>query len=281
MKRIGTVLLGLGAIAALVFAYSSGPLDDKCGAPPTFTNCTECHNSFPVNSGNGILLISLGGITTYVPGDSYAGGVTLADLGQSRWGCEFTVLNSANQQAGTIVIIDPIHTQLSDNPSPNPDYLKHTTAGTYAGLQGGAWVFQWVAPPSGTGRVTFWVAGNAANNNGGSSGDYIYTRSLVVDEASAAGPWQVSLPESYATLTNYPNPFNARTLLTFSLSRSEAVRLAVFDATGRTAAILMDAQLAPGTYTVPFDGSSLASGTYFARLMMSNGQRVGILNLVM
>jgi len=190
------------------------------------------------------------------------------------------VLNSANQPAGTITIVDPVHSQLSDNPSPNPDYFKHTTAGTYAGLQEGAWVFQWVAPASGTGRIAFWIAGNAANNNQNNQGDYIYTRSLVVDEASATGPWQLSIPESYTTLTNYPNPFNARTLLTFSLSRSETVHLAVFDATGRTAAILMDSQLAPGTYTVPFDGSSFASGTYFARLTMSSGQRIGILNLV-
>jgi hypothetical protein len=226
------------------------------------------------------LIINLGGISTYVPGQSYGGGVTLVDPDQSRWGCEFTVLNSTNQQAGTINIIDPVHTQLSDNPSPNPDYLKHTTTGTYAGLQGGAWVFQWIAPPVGTGRVTFWVAGNAANNNGNNQGDYIYTTSLVLDEASAAEPWRVSLPESYTTLTNYPNPFNAQTLLTFSLNKSEAVRLAVFDATGRIATVLMDAQFPAGTYTIPFDGSSLASGTYFARLMTPSSQRIGILNLV-
>jgi hypothetical protein len=46
------------------------------------------------------------------------------------------------------------------------------------------WNFQWTAPAAGTGPVTFYVASNAANNNGSTSGDEIYTDSYTLLESS-------------------------------------------------------------------------------------------------
>jgi hypothetical protein len=40
----------------------------------------------------------------------------------------------------------------------------------------------------------------------------------------------------------------------------------VFDVLGREVATLVNAVKEPGTYTVQFDGSNLASGVYFYRL---------------
>jgi hypothetical protein len=44
------------------------------------------------------------------------------------------------------------------------------------------------------------------------------------------------------------------------------VRLAVFDALGRTIAVLVDEVRPPGVYTVHWDASSLPSGVYYYRL---------------
>ena len=72
-------------------------------------------------------------------------------------------------------------TQVSFSSSFGREYIKHTLPGTAAGQpEGHAWSFEWTAPPDDVGPVTFYAAGNAANNNGNNSGDYIYTTSALV-----------------------------------------------------------------------------------------------------
>jgi len=46
------------------------------------------------------------------------------------------------------------------------------------------WTFNWVAPSSDVGRVTFYAAGNQANNNGNETGDQIYVTSISIPVAS-------------------------------------------------------------------------------------------------
>jgi hypothetical protein len=48
------------------------------------------------------------------------------------------------------------------------------------------------------------------------------------------------------------------------------VKLAVDDMLGREVAVLVDGQKAAGTYTVEFNGSGLASGVYFYRLVVGS-----------
>ncbi len=90
------------------------------------------------------------------------------------------------------------------------------------------------------------------------------------------------VPTKFALEQNYPNPFNPTTDIRFSVpnigtgSRSPGangqitdfgrVRLVVYDLLGREVATLVDEEKAPGSYTVRFDASNLASGTYVYRL---------------
>jgi hypothetical protein len=73
-------------------------------------------------------------------------------------------------------------------------------------------------------------------------------------------------PPGYSLLDNYPNPFNPATNIRFSLPARELVTLKVYDALGREVSTLVNSVKDPGTYTVRFDGSRLASGVYFYRL---------------
>src|SRR5262245_57924620 len=187
-RRSATRLIAVIAVASAVtanraFGYPDGPPDGFCGNPPIFQSCNLCHADFVENSGDGLLEL-LGLPPAYTPGGLYDLTVRLRDPGQMRWGFMMTVLDPMDQASGTLALTDVVHTQLSDNPGTNPDYIKHTLDGTYAGTSDGpvTWSFRWTAPIQGA--ATFYLAANAANGANDPAGDYIYTIVQTVDEAT-------------------------------------------------------------------------------------------------
>ena len=72
-------------------------------------------------------------------------------------------------------------------------------------------------------------------------------------------------------LRNYPNPFNPRTTIDFSLDRDAQTNIRVYDVQGRMVRQLVDSYLAAGRRSVTWDGKDdtgapVASGVYFLRL---------------
>ena len=81
-------------------------------------------------------------------------------------------------------------------------------------------------------------------------------------------PWAVAqVPAAFELGQNYPNPFNASSEISYQLSGSGTMKLAVYDLLGREVAVLVDEPRAPGRYQVTFDASRLASGVYVYRLV--------------
>jgi uncharacterized membrane protein len=69
----------------------------------------------------------------------------------------------------------------------------------------------------------------------------------------------------------FPNPFNPKTAISFTLGKAQRVQLAVFDLSGRRIALLADAQFDAGRHSVEWNGrdergQAASSGTYFVRL---------------
>jgi hypothetical protein len=80
------------------------------------------------------------------------------------------------------------------------------------------------------------------------------------------------LPARARLAAPYPNPFNPRVTVPFTLARAAAVHLAVFDAAGRLVAPLLDGERPAGAGRVVWDGCDVAgrpvaSGPYFVRLL--------------
>jgi len=70
---------------------------------------------------------------------------------------------------------------------------------------------------------------------------------------------------------NSPNPFNSTTILNYSIDKPSNYNLTIYDISGRKVRNIFDNYLAPGNYSVNFDGSTLSSGIYFARIMDEEG----------
>jgi hypothetical protein len=90
------------------------------------------------------------------------------------------------------------------------------------------------------------------------------------DDPTAAPP----SPAFGSPLAAHPNPFNPSVRLSFTLAASAPdVRLTIFDAAGRRAAVLVDGPLLAGEHTVDWDAGGYASGVYLARLVTPAGAR--------
>jgi type IX secretion system substrate protein len=74
-------------------------------------------------------------------------------------------------------------------------------------------------------------------------------------------------PKEFSISQNYPNPFNPKTKIKYELAKASKVNISVFDITGRTIISIVDEYLDKNYYTVDFDGSNLASGIYFYRII--------------
>ena len=79
-----------------------------------------------------------------------------------------------------------------------------------------------------------------------------------------------NLPIRFQLYQNYPNPFNPNTTISFDLPVSGHTTLFLYDITGKIVKELVDAYKPAGNYTVKIDGSNLASGVYFYRLLSGN-----------
>ncbi len=78
-------------------------------------------------------------------------------------------------------------------------------------------------------------------------------------------------------LDNYPNPFNPRTAVRFTTRDAEHVELAIHDVRGRLVRRLVNGDLAGGSHEFQWDGldqngGAVASGQYFARLVVGGRQ---------
>ena len=82
---------------------------------------------------------------------------------------------------------------------------------------------------------------------------------------------QQALPVEPALAQNFPNPFNASTVIPYHLAAPGPIRIAIFDVVGRHVKTLLENARAAGSHTIAWDGTdrageSVASGIYLYRL---------------
>jgi hypothetical protein len=80
--------------------------------------------------------------------------------------------------------------------------------------------------------------------------------------------------------SNYPNPFNPITTIPFTLKTEQSVSLKVYDLRGHLIEVLVDAELTPGDYAIPFRAEALSSGRYVYELRTPAGSQMGAMMLV-
>jgi uncharacterized protein (TIGR03437 family) len=188
-------MAGFGAFVLVplaALAYIADPPPRNTGAPGEDpAACAQCHNGANnPTSGSGFEVDFPNGLT-YTPGTTQRLKVRLTTTLSSDGGFQFSVrpVSNVNQQAGNLVPVDG-RTILScqsgelppcANPGAPVQFISHFIAGTQ-------WEFDWVTPATSVGNVRVYVAANAANGNGSSSGDRIFLRNFTLTPAVTAPP---------------------------------------------------------------------------------------------
>jgi hypothetical protein len=233
------------------YAYLEASTDDGLTWRTVPGNRTTNSNPYGNNRGNGIT------------GNSGAWVYATFDVGQFI-GCEedcnillrFTyITDEATSTEGIYV----------DLVSPTPACDRDTVlASGYPGTIFHRW-------PGEVGSFVYWVQAFDADGHA-SHRSNIVTHTVDVLTPADAPPLRSALAQ------NIPNPFNPMTTIRFTVGAEEAagvatvpVRLGLFDVSGRRVATLVDRPMAPGQYSVAWDGlgeggGKLASGIYFAQL---------------
>jgi hypothetical protein len=114
--------------------------------------------------------------------------------------------------------------------------------------------FLWLSAPD--------VDGMSALSTGSGWDDYGYDLAWCLTSDLT----ELDTPATIALYSNYPNPFNPVTTISYDLAEPQQVVLDVFNVSGDKVAKLVSGTQIAGEHTVEFDGSNLPSGIYFYRL---------------
>jgi len=116
------------------------------------------------------------------------------------------------------------------------------------------------------------IQDNMANINQGFF--FEYAKAAIGATATMAIPDTIStgiekpdqLPEAFALMANYPNPFNAATTISFVLPNKADIELTVYDILGQKVATLYEGTLNAGSHQLTWNAINYASGLYFYNL---------------
>ena len=98
----------------------------------------------------------------------------------------------------------------------------------------------------------------------------LQTQKMNVNVVTETGNNGLYVPENYNLAQNYPNPFNPTTNIHFSIPKDGNVSLKIYDILGNEVSKYFDGFMKAGMYNVEFDGSNLASGIYFYKIVADN-----------
>jgi hypothetical protein len=208
--------------------------------------------------------ISISGPIAYNAGQVYPVSVTVSRTGLDLFGLGFEALRSTGANAGTLAITNPAETQIkvaSVGGNLRNNVVHQQNGGASVGSH--TFSFNWTAPTTNVGDVTFYAAGNASNNNGSASGDFIYTTSQVVSFATGLG----NEPSTANPVKVYPNPFQDKIQMVFSLSEPGLVQINLYSFQGKFLKQIVSELFATGEQQVTLSmRDEVRSGIYLLEL---------------
>jgi hypothetical protein len=260
MNKTGIIFMGCMGVAALGFLGNHNGVaeqqnKDRTGAPGSQPVCSACHSGANFDVSPFLMLTDLENTTefiTYSPGQTYLLQFILNEgTGNAEgFGLQSTVVDGSGSSVGSF-----------SNPSANGqlEFANNRDIFEQNDLSASnTFTVEWTAPAAGTGEVTVYYAGIAANGNGGTSGDAVFTGSMSWTEgaadvhALATPPIQVAALPERITITGGDVLQNQR--------------IEVYNITGQRVAVANRTSLRESISTAGW-----TAGTYIVRIINGAG----------
>jgi len=214
-------------------------------------DCASCHTDGDYGVENTWISIDIPS-SGYLTGETYTGTVTITGGSASTLkGFSIVAENSSNAHSGTLVKTDSLNTSVFDG------HVTHSSKGAFQNT----WSFDWIAPSSGSGDVTFYAA---IVKNGYSGG--VVTASAAFTESA------LSIEEfEEIALHLYPNPVEDELNIQVPVAGNKAASVTIFSVNGQR--VLSDhIESVNNMISKSYDLSNLKSGVYFAHIELGNDQ---------
>lgn len=228
---------------------------DRTGAPGSQPICSACHSGGNYDVSPFVMLTDLDNTTefpAYVPGETYLLQFFLNESTQmaAGFGLQSTLLTSNGQSAGAFS--NPSSNGQLENAN-NRHIFEHNDLS-----ESNTFTVHWTAPAAGSGDVTLYYAGIAANGNSGTGGDATFSGSQTWFEGTSSAVHLESRPVQVAAM-------DGAITITGGTVRPEQ-RIDVFDMRGQKVAVThrSDFRQTISTHGWP-------SGAYIVRLIRGQG----------
>jgi len=242
---------------------NGGSQGGKTGSPgDNSITCTECHG--------GTATFQSGWITSNIPGSGYIPGNTYTitamgtHSGVVKFGFEATAEDSLGMKTGTFVITNTSETKLVNN----NNAVTHKSTGNTPSGNSKSWSFNWTAPSTSVGNITFYATFNAANGNNATTGDVIYRSELTLT------PNTTSIDENELDyqLSLYPNPASDYISIDFK-NNSDRNIIRLFNGIGK---LVMEKQI--NNQFEKLNVSKLNDGVYY--LVINDLKEIHKINII-
>jgi hypothetical protein len=206
LTYLALIILGVLSLANSL-GRAAGARAGNTGAPgdqfngPLPVTCQFCHNSAAIQVALQIELLDQDqrAVTEYIPNQTYIVRVSINTLAGNPTGFGFQcipILDRTNSDAKGL-----------RNPESNVKIVGLSSNGRLYAEHNGIsnvpqFIFEWQAPPAGSGWVTFYASGNGVNRDGSSAGDGSARTTFSLNEAL------VNSTRTYLnnTVRLFPNP---------------------------------------------------------------------------
>jgi len=273
MKKIATFLIAFLLVGYVIiqyvtpqaFSYTNQPPMGKTGSPGDggmTCNSVGCHAGNATQSATGWITSNIPG-TGYLAGNTYTITATATKTGISKFGFEVSPQNPSGTKLGTLINTS------SQTAIINTNYIGQTFSGT-SGSNTKSWSFDWKAPVTGSGAVTFYGSFNCANGDGSTPGDFIYTSTLTVSESTVG----INAYQQIKGLEVYPSPSTG--IFTLKFLNTPVFKIEVFNLNGKIVKEFNLNNLNANSFT--FDLSNQKTGIYLMKITSNN--KVGLQKIV-
>ncbi len=150
--------------AVSMFAYIDGgdTPNGHAGEPPRYRHCGRCHVGGPTGAEAWYSVFP----DYYEAGETYSITVNMSHPSLITWGFQLVVMDGSNNIINTLSPADG-NTMVS-----SAGYMNQTRSGAFVGSTGEvSWTFNWTAPSSDIGTLTFYASFVAGDNNDSDSRD--------------------------------------------------------------------------------------------------------------